>query len=299
MPGTLTLRPLSAKLTRNTELFGTMDPYCKVVMGKQKVQSEVCENGGKNPHWESSFLVLKRTTEPVCEVEIKEKDWLLPDGTIGVCKVNINEVETQKRVLKWYPVLFKDKPAGQILIEASYESDNATSKNIPVPEHQTVPQQIVQPILNQPQIPQPPISQAAPVQHDFRQPVHNQEGMFQGGYIHGYNPLNQAQPISQPAYNQPINTHDAQMYAPPATEIHQDSNYPQKYPQFESQSYPHQYENQNYGYQPNTGAQTQELHNGHPYNYESRPVTDFPYTGTHEVQDKKGINGIDIIRGTR
>lgn len=35
MSGTLLIKPLSAKLTRDTETFGKMDPYCLIRLGGQ------------------------------------------------------------------------------------------------------------------------------------------------------------------------------------------------------------------------------------------------------------------------
>lgn len=34
--GTLIVKPLKAKLTRDTEFLGKMDPYCKVLLGNQQ-----------------------------------------------------------------------------------------------------------------------------------------------------------------------------------------------------------------------------------------------------------------------
>jgi hypothetical protein len=42
----LTIFPKKAKLTRDTELFGKMDPYCKIILGNQSLQTKEHKNGG-------------------------------------------------------------------------------------------------------------------------------------------------------------------------------------------------------------------------------------------------------------
>ncbi len=36
MPGTLIVKPISAKLSRDTDFFSKMDPYCVIKIGKNK-----------------------------------------------------------------------------------------------------------------------------------------------------------------------------------------------------------------------------------------------------------------------
>ncbi len=69
MSGSLVIKPLQAKLTRDTDTFSKMDPYCQVVIGGQTVKGKVCSSGGKNPHWDDSISV-KRTNESVLHVEV-------------------------------------------------------------------------------------------------------------------------------------------------------------------------------------------------------------------------------------
>ena len=49
--GKLIIKPESARLTRDTEIFGTMDPYVIIKSGNTSVQTKTCCGGGKTPHW--------------------------------------------------------------------------------------------------------------------------------------------------------------------------------------------------------------------------------------------------------
>jgi len=51
-PGTLTVRVGSARLTRSTELLGSMSPYVVVNCGmNHEWRTEVVHGGGKNPNF--------------------------------------------------------------------------------------------------------------------------------------------------------------------------------------------------------------------------------------------------------
>jgi len=65
MPGTVTLRPILAKLgdfttALNESALAKSDSYCIAIIGKEHAESTVCKDGGKNPSWNDS-LSVKRT----------------------------------------------------------------------------------------------------------------------------------------------------------------------------------------------------------------------------------------------
>ena len=49
--GDLKLNIHEARLTRDTETFGTMDPYVKITARMQEFKTKVRDNEGKNPSW--------------------------------------------------------------------------------------------------------------------------------------------------------------------------------------------------------------------------------------------------------
>jgi len=124
MPGTVVFKPIEANITHNTERLGKMDPYCLFHVGTQKIKGQVCKKGGKHPQWEDS-IVIPITNQPTCMVDLKDKD-LFHDDKIGTFEVDLREVETQGRLKKWYPLFYKEKPAGEILVEAIYAGDTTT-----------------------------------------------------------------------------------------------------------------------------------------------------------------------------
>lgn len=55
--GTLDITVIEARLTRDTETFGKMDPYCKISTRQQNFKTAVKNGAGKTPTWNETFQV--------------------------------------------------------------------------------------------------------------------------------------------------------------------------------------------------------------------------------------------------
>jgi len=122
MSGTLVFKPLEAKLTHDTEFLGRMDPYVNVIVGDKKAHGQVHEDGGKHPKWNDSISV-QRAFEPACYIEVKDKDMMNKDDIIGVGQIDLNKLPHGEVTAQWYPLFYKQKPAGEILIEVIFTPD--------------------------------------------------------------------------------------------------------------------------------------------------------------------------------
>ena len=49
--GRLTIHILEARLTRDTEAVGKMDPYVVINTRMQRIRTKTCQEAGKNPVW--------------------------------------------------------------------------------------------------------------------------------------------------------------------------------------------------------------------------------------------------------
>jgi len=54
-------------------------------------------------------------------VELMDKDKVTKDDHIGSFMIDVQELEAQGQSSRWYPLLYKNKPAGEILLEASVQ----------------------------------------------------------------------------------------------------------------------------------------------------------------------------------
>jgi hypothetical protein len=63
-------------LTRDTEIFGAMDPYVSFMYEEIELLSEVCRNGGKHAKWEDAsfnFSINDRLIDMI-HIKILDKD---------------------------------------------------------------------------------------------------------------------------------------------------------------------------------------------------------------------------------
>jgi len=144
MPGTIIFKPIEANITsKDKDLSGKMDPYCLFRVGNQKIKGQVCKSGGNHPYWNDEICVDVKN-ESICTIEIKDKDMLI-DEKLGTFEVDLGEIESQRKLRKWYPFFLKNEPAGEILLEAYCAGEKGnlsypTQGNVGMPISQGYPQ---------------------------------------------------------------------------------------------------------------------------------------------------------------
>jgi len=122
MPGTFVFRPIEANLTHNTDLIGKMNPYCSFLIGNERIKGQICKKGGKRPHWNDE-ITFPATNQSLAMLQLMDKDKITHDDNIGTCMIDLQEVQSRGQVSKWYPLTYKNKPAGEILMEAIFQGD--------------------------------------------------------------------------------------------------------------------------------------------------------------------------------
>jgi len=123
MPGSIVFRPIEANLTHNTDIISKMNPYCSFLVGEKRINSQICKKGGKHPHWSDSVSVPVANESKIM-VELMDKDKLTKDDHIGSFVIDLRELEAQGQSSRWYPLYYKNKPAGEILLEASFQGQS-------------------------------------------------------------------------------------------------------------------------------------------------------------------------------
>ena len=124
--GTLQIKIMQAKLTRNTELIGEMDPYIVVKLNKIKVQTRVIRNGGLNPIWNETFSMPVTNIKDLLILKCFDKDFFIDDvvgeGVVQLC--NIRNEET----IGWIPIEYEGERAGHIQIETKLIRNSVNSQ---------------------------------------------------------------------------------------------------------------------------------------------------------------------------
>jgi hypothetical protein len=119
--GKLSLKVIQARLTRDTEFFGKMNPYCVVKLGDFKTQTNTHKSGGKFPSWSNEFMLSVETDDSlIAEV------WntgLLNDDLVGTATVDLRlAFRDANEVADWYEIIFKGRKAGLIRLEMKLEA---------------------------------------------------------------------------------------------------------------------------------------------------------------------------------
>lgn len=181
--GKLIVKPLRARLTRDTEVFGKMDPYVKLELGSQRYKTKTHNNAGKHPSWYDIFE-MQRTNEETLHLHVYDKD-VLKDDHVGSGTFSINYLFS----LPSYhysgnvPLLYKGKSAGEIYIDIVFHPGQAP---MPAPGYP--------PAYPQPAYPQPGYPTYPPQAYPGGYP---QQPYPQPGMAPGY-----PQPYPQQAYPQ-------------------------------------------------------------------------------------------------
>lgn len=119
--GNLTIRPVCAKLTYDTEWFARMDPYAKITIGSSVFKTRTAVNQGKNPNWQDTFN-HRVNGESSMHVVLFDKDYVTRDDYIGEATIPLNEVYMKGTHSGWYNVQRKGRSAGQIMIQFEFHS---------------------------------------------------------------------------------------------------------------------------------------------------------------------------------
>ena len=123
-PGTLIVRPVCAKLLRDTDFISRMDPYCEIVLGGQRQRTATASEAGKSPVWHDS-LVFKRTVEDMIQIRVFDYDTNSRDDLIAEGNVPVARVLSVPSWEDWVELFFRGKKAGDIRIGLSFMVDPA------------------------------------------------------------------------------------------------------------------------------------------------------------------------------
>jgi len=68
----LTVTVIKAELTRDTEMFGSMDPYVRMSSTFGNHKTSVNKKGGKKPMWKESFIFRVRSMNDTIEFSVED-----------------------------------------------------------------------------------------------------------------------------------------------------------------------------------------------------------------------------------
>jgi len=125
--GKLRLELIEARLTRDTETFSKMDPYCKIRYREQMVKSKTMDNGGKTPKWNQIFDFDIKYVGDDFFVECLDED-LTKSDLIGEAKIKCSAFIANGGIDEWYELQYKGKRAGLLHIKTKWIPDGMSQQ---------------------------------------------------------------------------------------------------------------------------------------------------------------------------
>jgi hypothetical protein len=118
--GTLSVRPVYAQLSHDTDFFSKMSPFIMLVHGGQRIKSSVSHGGGKNPKWNDN-LTLNCSSQDRILIELFDHHTFTTNEVIAVGEIFVSKIVSSGGTLQEYvPLYYKAKPAGTIMIQATF-----------------------------------------------------------------------------------------------------------------------------------------------------------------------------------
>ena len=121
--GRLTITFVEAKLTRDTELVGKMDPYVVLKYREQVLKTKTNKNGGKNPSWNEELELDVKYVGDDCSMTVMDWELLGKDKIIGSADfVKISSfIINGAGIDDWWAIGHKGKKCGEVRIKCVWK----------------------------------------------------------------------------------------------------------------------------------------------------------------------------------
>ena len=111
--GTLRLTIIEAKLTRDTELFGKMDPWVNIETRHQKLRTRTLNGAGKTPKWDQAFDVDVKYIGDDMNITVYDED-VTTNDLVGKTVIKLSALCVNNGLDDWFPIHYKGKQSGQL-----------------------------------------------------------------------------------------------------------------------------------------------------------------------------------------
>ena len=121
-PGGLVVKPLSAQFKKDCDTFGKMDPYVKVTVGSNTLQSKPAKDQGKTPSWQD-ILNFRVAGEQSVFVSCFDHDSMSAHEFLGECTIQLQDIFIRRNMAQWYELKKNGETTGQIMISFEFYPD--------------------------------------------------------------------------------------------------------------------------------------------------------------------------------
>ena len=106
--GLLALTVVAARLTRDTDTFGKMDPYVVIEYRGTKYKTRTHQSGGKNPFWNQEFQLSVGAIGDDLTIKVMDED-VSSDDFIGMTIMKVSSLVINNGVNEWFNITYKEK----------------------------------------------------------------------------------------------------------------------------------------------------------------------------------------------
>lgn len=124
--GRLRLTIIEAKLTRDTEMFSKMDPYCKLQTRDQRFKTKVLQGAGKLPKWNETIDIDVKYIGDDLNIEVLDEDVTTSD-LVGSTTIKLSALCMNGGMDEWYDIQYKGKKAGAIHLKGDWKPAATTN----------------------------------------------------------------------------------------------------------------------------------------------------------------------------
>ena len=124
--GKLRLEVIEARLTRDTEFIGKMDPYVKIVTREQTLRTKTHSSAGKTPKWNQVFEIDVKYIGDDMVFTVFDED-MTSDDTVGEMRQKISALCITGGIDEWFPIFYKGKQAGQLHLKGNFTPSAGTA----------------------------------------------------------------------------------------------------------------------------------------------------------------------------
>ena len=118
--GILEMTLAEAKLTRDTEIMGSMSPYVTMVFKGKKYKSKTLDYAGKTPKWNQKFTFEVTSADEDLMLRVWDQDMTTSDA-VGFVKLKMSSLIINMGVNVWFDIMYENKGAGQVRLETKFE----------------------------------------------------------------------------------------------------------------------------------------------------------------------------------
>ena len=118
--GKLLLTMVEARLERDTEMIGKMDPYVVISQRMEKFRTKTQDGAGKNPVWDEIVTLDVKYIGDDLTIWVKDEE-ICEDELIGETTCKLSSLCVEGGIDDWWQLTYKGKKAGMLHMKGEWQ----------------------------------------------------------------------------------------------------------------------------------------------------------------------------------